>query len=306
MAPWAATRPPSRSPAENPSRGSPDRSRASRRRRARARTPESWPASISAAPARTGSALATRSDSGRPRCISSRSGSESRTPSATPWSWGRPESADRQGHDETQLQRALARAEALDDAGVLGFVEDCYGGYLGQEGRYETSLVHAARAIELLGATGAGDRAERGGPFGDVGVFPSPHRPRRGAWPSAGGGPAPVGHDRRRSGGAPAWGPPLARRARGVLERPGRTGVPGDARSRRGGVRSRTCARRKSCPRSRLGSVSAGEFAMRPRVASPQPFGALGRTIREPCPGPDRRVRRGGRSALVRTRASDA
>ena len=32
-------------------------------------------------------------------------------------------------------------------------------------------------------------------PFGDVGVLPPPHRSRRGAWPGAGGGPAPVGHD---------------------------------------------------------------------------------------------------------------
>jgi class 3 adenylate cyclase/tetratricopeptide (TPR) repeat protein len=57
-------------------------------------------------------------------------------------------------HDESQLQQALARAEAVGDARVLGFVEDWYAGYLGREGRYETSLVHANRAIEFLGAIG--------------------------------------------------------------------------------------------------------------------------------------------------------
>ena len=57
-------------------------------------------------------------------------------------------------HDEAPLQRALRQAEALGDARVLGFVEDYYAGYLGQEGRCETSLVHAGRAIELLGAIG--------------------------------------------------------------------------------------------------------------------------------------------------------
>jgi hypothetical protein len=42
-------------------------------------------------------------------------------------------------HDEAQLQRALAQAEALGDARLLGFVESYYAGYLGQEGRCETS-----------------------------------------------------------------------------------------------------------------------------------------------------------------------
>jgi predicted ATPase/class 3 adenylate cyclase len=57
-------------------------------------------------------------------------------------------------HNEEALRRALERAEASRNAAAMAYVADEYGGYLGQEGRYEASLGHTGRAIELLGADG--------------------------------------------------------------------------------------------------------------------------------------------------------
>jgi tetratricopeptide (TPR) repeat protein len=49
---------------------------------------------------------------------------------------------------------ALARAEASDESPVLGFAEHWYGQYLGVHCRFEESLGHVGRAIDLLGTQG--------------------------------------------------------------------------------------------------------------------------------------------------------
>ncbi len=56
--------------------------------------------------------------------------------------------------DEARLVRAVDRAEATGDDSVRAFAGRYYGGYLGQVGRYEASLAHIGRGIDLLGATG--------------------------------------------------------------------------------------------------------------------------------------------------------
>ena len=49
---------------------------------------------------------------------------------------------------------ALVRAEGSGDKSAEAFAADYYGDYLGQHGQFEASLVHVARAIEILGAQG--------------------------------------------------------------------------------------------------------------------------------------------------------
>ena len=56
--------------------------------------------------------------------------------------------------DEDALRRALDRAAKTGDERVRAFAELDYGGYLGQVGRYESSLRHIVRGIEVLGARG--------------------------------------------------------------------------------------------------------------------------------------------------------
>jgi tetratricopeptide (TPR) repeat protein len=56
--------------------------------------------------------------------------------------------------DEALLVDALARAELSGDASARADAEFRYGGYLGKHGRFEESLGHTARAIDLLGAQG--------------------------------------------------------------------------------------------------------------------------------------------------------
>jgi len=56
--------------------------------------------------------------------------------------------------DEALLLDALARAELSGDASALADAEHQYGQYLGKHGQFEESLVHTARAIDLLGAQG--------------------------------------------------------------------------------------------------------------------------------------------------------
>jgi tetratricopeptide (TPR) repeat protein len=55
--------------------------------------------------------------------------------------------------DEEALRRAIDRAKTGDES-VRAFADLYYGGYLGQVGRYESSLLHIDRAIEVLGARG--------------------------------------------------------------------------------------------------------------------------------------------------------
>ena len=57
-------------------------------------------------------------------------------------------------HDEALLRQALTRAEAAGDTAAMAAVADEYGGYLGQEGRYEETLVQVARAVKFYGALG--------------------------------------------------------------------------------------------------------------------------------------------------------
>jgi tetratricopeptide (TPR) repeat protein len=57
-------------------------------------------------------------------------------------------------HDEALLVDGLARAEALGDVPALAFAEQRYGQYLGIHGRFENSLAHVVRSIELMGAQG--------------------------------------------------------------------------------------------------------------------------------------------------------
>ncbi len=52
--------------------------------------------------------------------------------------------------DEPAILRAVDRAEIAGDDSVRAFVGLYYGGYLGQVGRYEASLAHIGRSIELL------------------------------------------------------------------------------------------------------------------------------------------------------------
>jgi tetratricopeptide (TPR) repeat protein len=56
--------------------------------------------------------------------------------------------------DEALLVDALARAEASGDALTLASAAHRYGQYLGKHGRFEESLGHTARVIDLLGALG--------------------------------------------------------------------------------------------------------------------------------------------------------
>jgi tetratricopeptide (TPR) repeat protein len=56
--------------------------------------------------------------------------------------------------DEALLVDALARAKLSGDALALAVAENRYGQYLGKHGRFEESLAHTARTIELLGAQG--------------------------------------------------------------------------------------------------------------------------------------------------------
>src|SRR4029077_4589739 len=56
--------------------------------------------------------------------------------------------------DEALLVDALGRAELSGDALALAAAERQYGGYLGKHGRFEESLGHTARAVDLLGAQG--------------------------------------------------------------------------------------------------------------------------------------------------------
>ena len=56
--------------------------------------------------------------------------------------------------DEAMLRRAIEGAEKSGDESVRAFVDLWYGGYLGQVGQYEPSLLHTGRAIEVLGARG--------------------------------------------------------------------------------------------------------------------------------------------------------
>jgi tetratricopeptide (TPR) repeat protein len=56
--------------------------------------------------------------------------------------------------DEECLRRAVDRAEMIRDDSVRAFTGSYYGGYLGQVGRFEHSLTHIGRGIELLGAMG--------------------------------------------------------------------------------------------------------------------------------------------------------
>jgi class 3 adenylate cyclase/tetratricopeptide (TPR) repeat protein len=56
--------------------------------------------------------------------------------------------------DEDVLRRALDRAKRTGDESVHAVADLYYGGYLGQVGRYESSLVHIGRAIDVLGASG--------------------------------------------------------------------------------------------------------------------------------------------------------
>jgi class 3 adenylate cyclase/tetratricopeptide (TPR) repeat protein len=56
--------------------------------------------------------------------------------------------------DEVLLLDALARAELSGDASALAHAEFRYGGYLGKHGRFEESLGHTARAVDLFGAQG--------------------------------------------------------------------------------------------------------------------------------------------------------
>ncbi len=56
--------------------------------------------------------------------------------------------------DESLLMDAVARAEASGDLLALAFAENRYGQYFGVHGRFEKSLDHVARAIDILGAQG--------------------------------------------------------------------------------------------------------------------------------------------------------
>jgi len=56
--------------------------------------------------------------------------------------------------DGEGLRRAVDRAETIRDDSVRAFAALYYGGYLGQVGRYEASLIHIGQGIELLGAMG--------------------------------------------------------------------------------------------------------------------------------------------------------
>ncbi len=56
--------------------------------------------------------------------------------------------------DEALLVDALARAEASGDALTVALAENRYGQYLGIHGRFEGSLGHVARAIDIWGAQG--------------------------------------------------------------------------------------------------------------------------------------------------------
>jgi class 3 adenylate cyclase/tetratricopeptide (TPR) repeat protein len=56
--------------------------------------------------------------------------------------------------DEDALLRALDRAKLTSDELLQTIADLFYGGYLGQVGRYESSLVHIGRAIEVLGTRG--------------------------------------------------------------------------------------------------------------------------------------------------------
>ena len=49
------------------------------------------------------------------------------------------------------IERAIARAESSGDRLAEAFVAGIYGGYLGQRGQFEASLVHFARAIDIWG-----------------------------------------------------------------------------------------------------------------------------------------------------------
>jgi len=60
---------------------------------------------------------------------------------------------------EALLVEAVAQAEASNDPLALAFAENRYGQYFGVHGRFEKSLDHIARAIEILGA--AGDALEQ-------------------------------------------------------------------------------------------------------------------------------------------------
>ena len=56
--------------------------------------------------------------------------------------------------DEALLLDSLARAELSGDGSALADAEFRYGGYLGKHGRFEESLGHTARAVNLFGAQG--------------------------------------------------------------------------------------------------------------------------------------------------------
>jgi tetratricopeptide (TPR) repeat protein len=56
--------------------------------------------------------------------------------------------------DEAILIDAIAHAEASGDALAVAFVENRYGQYFGVHGRFEKSLDHIARAIDILGSQG--------------------------------------------------------------------------------------------------------------------------------------------------------
>jgi tetratricopeptide (TPR) repeat protein len=60
----------------------------------------------------------------------------------------------RHQYDEALLQSALVRAEGSGDSSAEAYSASSYGYYLGQRGRFEASLHHVARAIEIFGTQG--------------------------------------------------------------------------------------------------------------------------------------------------------
>ena len=62
--------------------------------------------------------------------------------------------------DESLLLRAIERAADLQDIGAQAYATAQYGAHLGRRGKFEKSLAHCARAIDLMGVLGK--RVEQG------------------------------------------------------------------------------------------------------------------------------------------------